>query len=910
MKKALSILLVCVLMVSSISLTVQAAPVEGNVTYTLAGYGIIDANEQVNMNEPVTRGEFAGMVTRLMCINESASQYTETPYWDVPADYKYASDVSILTAIGIFNGFSDTMFGPNDFVTYEQALKILVLITGYGDIALKNGGWPTGYEYMATKNRMLGGVTLSNPFPRAQLYRLIYNTLDVELVGDVIKRGDDDLAKTRDTIRSQIANKIQYELYRHKGVIVANPFTYTTAPFNNLFDDEVVINNRSVGGTYIYSVGSTNAFDLVGCEVDFYAKKTDTGYQLLSVRPSVNNEVIEVNAEEFGAKNGNKVSYRVDGSHEELILDGNYKVVKNGNRIMTPAANIFEITDGYISFIDNDGDHDFDLALVWEYKNAIATSFDGKKIDFANDAQFRSLTSLAVDKDNKDVKIFVTDKDGNNIESFGAERTVSIFENSDRTRYRVIVSDEIFDGSITKTNKNTCTIGEKEYRLSSSLGEFKLNRPYRIYIDYKGKLAFAREPYEKNYGFVLDSAGGFLTSPQVKMIIPSKVDTGEALDDEGKPTGKANRLVLHNDSAKVFDFAEKVRVNGKTYTDDEVVDILQNNDFRAVSYKLNEEGKIIEITSLEAYSGYIDRDGRYPNERFEFNIDYQVFGGKGVITSQKGFAVSAALTMGVAVPANDDNTVRTNASDADLDVVVNINQATADRGFRVEGYDYDPVTKKARFLVMYASMNSESLGSVISNVFDTGVKPCIVIDEYLNYDAEINDEVRIIEVLEDSNVVQLTAMPINENNREIERVKKGDLIVYTKNDNGLLSNVIILNSLSELMERDYYDKVYGNARSLVGRVGEIDYDEVDSIDKVLVMEFDLYLDDTSGAMPLTADQKAPDGSRKKSPYVYLYDSDNETFSPAQLQDIIPETDKLYLYTENATSLVKAIVIIR
>ena len=910
MKKALSILLVCILMISSISFTVQAAPVEGNVTYTLAGYGIIDANEQVNMNEPVTRGEFAGMVTRLMCINESASQYTETPYWDVPADYKYASDVSILTAIGIFNGFSDTIFGPNEYVTYEQALKILVLITGYGDIALRNGGWPAGYEYMATKNRMLGGVTLSNPFPRAQLYKLIYNTLDVKLVGDVIKRSEVDLAKTRDTIRSQIADKIQYELYRHKGVIIANPYTYTTAPFNNLFDDEVVINNLSVGGNYIYSVGNTNAFDLVGCEVDFYARKTDTGYVLLSVRPSMGNEVIEVTKDEFGSKNGNKISYKIDGNHGELVLDGSYKVVKNGNRIMTPAANVFEITDGYISFIDNDGDHDFDLALIWEYKNAIATSFDGKKIDFANDAQFRNLTSLAVDKDNRNVKIFVTDKDGNNIESFDTERTVSIFENSEKTRYRVVVFDEIFDATISKIGKKSCTIGESEYGLSSSLGEFKLSTPYRIYIDYMGKLAFVREPHERNYGFILNLASGFLAHPQIKMIIPSKVDTGEALDEEGKPTGKANRLVLHNDSTKVFDFAEKVRVNGKTYPDDEVVEVLQNNDARAVTYKLNEEGKITEITPLEAYSGYIDRNGRYPNERFEFNIDYQVFGGKGVITSQKGFAVSAALTMGVAVPANDDNSIRTNASEADLDVVVNINQATADRGFRVEGYDYDPVTKKARLLVMYASMNSESLGSVISNVFAAGVKPVIVLDEYLDYNPETDEEVRIIEVLEDSNVVQLTAMPINENNLAIERVREGDLIVYTKNDNGLLSNVIILDSLPDLMTRDYYDRVSGNARTLVGKVGKIDYDEVDSIKKVLVTKFDLYLDDTNGAMSLAADQKAPDGSRKNSPYVYLYDSNNETYYPAKLQDIIPETDQLYLYTENATALVKAIVIFR
>ena len=66
------------------------------------------------------------------------------------------------------------MFAPDAFLTYEQALKVMVVITGYGDIANTNGGWIGGYLTVASRNSMLGGVSLQNPFSRADLYRLVH----------------------------------------------------------------------------------------------------------------------------------------------------------------------------------------------------------------------------------------------------------------------------------------------------------------------------------------------------------------------------------------------------------------------------------------------------------------------------------------------------------------------------------------------------------------------------------------------------------------------------------------------------------------------------------------------------------------------------------------------------------------
>lgn len=64
------------------------------------------------------------------------------------------------------------------------------------------------------------------------------------------------------------------------------------------------------------------------------------------------------------------------------------------------------------------------------------------------------------------------------------------------------------------------------------------------------------------------------------------------------------------------------------------------------------------------------------------------------------------------MPADKDNNVLAEASDDDLNVKVNITVANNDVGYRVEGYDFDEESKKARFLVAFASMDAAQVTDV------------------------------------------------------------------------------------------------------------------------------------------------------------------------------------------------------
>ena len=91
----------------------------------------------------VTRAEFLTMLLRLFNINMPAS--TQSRYTDVPADHYASGAIEWATASGICSGYGDGLFGPDDNVTYAQAVKMLMSTMGYSFVAEQNGGYPNGY---------------------------------------------------------------------------------------------------------------------------------------------------------------------------------------------------------------------------------------------------------------------------------------------------------------------------------------------------------------------------------------------------------------------------------------------------------------------------------------------------------------------------------------------------------------------------------------------------------------------------------------------------------------------------------------------------------------------------------------------------------------------------------------------
>lgn len=131
-----------------------------------------------------TRAEFCAFIARANSFNESYYKNLKTPFSDVKKGNWAESYISFCYDNGYVNGMDKTSFAPNDNVTCEQAVKIVVCASGVGDESLTRVGpkWYSGYINVAKKNNLLNGVDveISKPADRAFVAQIVYNSMLVK----------------------------------------------------------------------------------------------------------------------------------------------------------------------------------------------------------------------------------------------------------------------------------------------------------------------------------------------------------------------------------------------------------------------------------------------------------------------------------------------------------------------------------------------------------------------------------------------------------------------------------------------------------------------------------------------------------------------------------------------------------
>lgn len=133
-------------------------------------------------NELVQRDEMAKIIFVLYTTFSEAGVATES-FSDVPADNWAAGYVSWCATNGIVGGYGNGKFGPDDNVTYDQALKMVCGALGYKD--WDSRFWPTDVRRTALTTLNLGenisDVKGSDYVTRAQIAQIVYNALYAQM---------------------------------------------------------------------------------------------------------------------------------------------------------------------------------------------------------------------------------------------------------------------------------------------------------------------------------------------------------------------------------------------------------------------------------------------------------------------------------------------------------------------------------------------------------------------------------------------------------------------------------------------------------------------------------------------------------------------------------------------------------
>lgn len=135
-----------------------------------------DTNGKFNPDNMVTRAQMAAIICR-MYVETDVSAASNTSFSDVPKTYWASGYIAKASALGVINGRTDGTFGPNDSVTYEQALAMVLRAMGLTNEADSAGGYPDGYIKIADESGFSANLSASKgtALTRWQIAQLLYN---------------------------------------------------------------------------------------------------------------------------------------------------------------------------------------------------------------------------------------------------------------------------------------------------------------------------------------------------------------------------------------------------------------------------------------------------------------------------------------------------------------------------------------------------------------------------------------------------------------------------------------------------------------------------------------------------------------------------------------------------------------
>ena len=178
-------LLACLMMVMPALATSTFPDVPDSAAYAEAAeflndVGIMQGDTSGNFNPDkyVTRAQMAAIICRML--GETENLTTDgNRFTDVPASYWANGYIMKVASLGIINGYQDGSFKPNNTVTYEQAVKMVINAAGFSAEAAEKGGYPDGFISVASENGYLNGISMKKgtAMMRWHIAVLCYNVM-------------------------------------------------------------------------------------------------------------------------------------------------------------------------------------------------------------------------------------------------------------------------------------------------------------------------------------------------------------------------------------------------------------------------------------------------------------------------------------------------------------------------------------------------------------------------------------------------------------------------------------------------------------------------------------------------------------------------------------------------------------
>lgn len=698
----------------------------------------------------VKRFELARIMCRLLDYNAEADadkRFTDVGETDRPY-------VDTVVRNGIMSGYGNGRFGPNDYVTYAQVLKIFVELIGGGAYAEVQGGFPNGYISAARSLDISKSVAAAADahIHRIDVAQIIYNALHADVVKiRGISGGYADYKISDENLLSKI---LDIEII--EGTVTAVDSTSLNRANGGAGDDTAIIGGEKVSDPSHY------ADDYIGSNVIAYVKVNEKSSKstLVYVEEQPLNTIIEIWGDSISDATNKQIKYYDGSKTRTLKFSSVTDMVYNGKAVAFDESKFKDLSMVNIRLTDRDNDGIIDFVNITEYKDCIVEKVvaEGQTVYFKYGETTLSL------KDSY-VKILL-DGQPAALDDLNSGMVVSaaVSEDTNTDKWvKLLACSQTVSGTADETGINGdvdyVVIAGKEYPISEAAKAFqnKNNFPKieagaggQFYLNTKGEIVYfvSGGNYDDIGYLVAVGLNDNILTPEVQLKIYT---------DKGK--------------MEVFKLKEKVKINGVSKNISGFLDSvqwkeLQNEVAGRQLIKYKAEDDIIKKITYCKDTPYYD-----PNE-FSLDVKESLYVRKQYVLDYKYSVDSSTKVFYVPNDGSQKN---------EKYKMLNGTYFKRDKTYDVSLYDLTPMGK-----VSYAIVRaSESVLTVDNDfVFVTGIA------RGLNNE---NDEVDIIEGYNTAgNLIKIYSLPgepLVDYTDNTLTVEEGDFIQYALN---------ALNSIEEI----------------------------------------------------------------------------------------------------------------
>jgi len=470
-------------------------------------------------------------------------------------------------------GITYTKNSPGEFC-FNRAVQKVVDLMGY-DLKVKTvGPYPTGYISVATSLGILDGLKAkgSKQLSVGDAMQLLYNSLNVELLIQTIY-GDND---AYEIVENETLLSVHKKVHFIKGVVTDNSIT-------DFFGESALSDGWLKIDDVKYKIDGNTDADLLGKKVGVYYKTDENKVRNILYIEDITalSDCLRVEAKNiadckdlvFTHYNGDKIN--------TINIKPSVMIIYNNIATRYEDA-IFKPDNGYVDFIDNNSDGNYDVIIIKAYVNMIIRAINPTELEIKDIVDNGKNISFKDIEDRYLIK--TTSGERVDFDYFKEYDVVSVAKAKNDVFYECIVSNKFAAGDVkavyfSGTDKSV-KFDDRIYPIdkgyTAAQQEIEAGMYGTALLDFEGDIVFfVDESGNTRYGYVI--AGG--EEPEVfndnKLLL---------------------KLLTQDNKIEVYECNKNVVIDGSRISGITNVKNMLFNAGKAkqqlVKYQLNKDGKI------------------------------------------------------------------------------------------------------------------------------------------------------------------------------------------------------------------------------------------------------------------------------------------------------------------------------